>query len=382
MASNSFGKHFRMTTWGESHGKALGVVIDGCPAGLPLTQKEIQEEVSQRKPGANPYTSARKETDSIEILSGVFQEVTTGTPILIQIKNQDACSKHYHSISHLYRPGHANFTYLEKYGYFDYRGGGRSSARETVGRVAAGAIAKKILSLWNISVLAYVKSIGSIEAHTPQLSIEELKVLKNSTHFLCPDPLASQKIQKLMTQLIEEGNSIGGIIECQTSALPIGLGEPIYEKLEANLAKAMLSLPASKGFEIGMGFNAACMKGSEYNDLFEVKNQNIQTASNRCGGTLGGISTGSPLLFRVPFKPTSSIALDQITVDTQGRKKILRYPSKSRHDPCVVLRCPPIVEAMTAVTLVDHLLWMQNSRIDKIRQTHHEYQGHSTLSWQ
>jgi chorismate synthase len=350
MASNSFGTLFRITTWGESHGKGIGVVIDGCPAGLPITEEEINLELSRRAGGKSPYTTPRQEKDHAEIFSGVFEGKTTGAPISLIIFNKDADSSKYEPIKELMRPGHANFTYLEKYGIFDYRGGGRSSARETACRVAAGAVAKKLLAHYNISIHAYIHSIGPVTINTV-----DLKALQKSAIF-CPDQKAETQMIKALKEAIEEKDSLGGIIECTAENLPIGLGDPVYEKLEANLAKA-------KGFEIGEGFNAARLKGSEHNDGFTTDPQGeIIPATNHAGGTLGGISTGLPLTFRVPFKPTSSIEKPQQTVDTSGKAQTFQLPAGSRHDPCVTIRAVPIVEAMTALTLADSLLFFSSSK--------------------
>ncbi|MCP5504549.1 MAG: chorismate synthase [Chlamydiales bacterium] len=358
MASNSFGTLFRITTWGESHGKGIGVVIDGCPAGLSITEEEINQELFRRVGGKSPYTTPRKEKDRAEIFSGVFDGKTTGAPISIIIFNQDADSSKYEPIKDLMRPGHANFTYLEKYGIFDYRGGGRSSARETACRVAAGAVAKKLLAHFNITTAAYIHSIGPIT-----IKSVDLKALEKSTLF-CPDKHAEKEMIKALEQAIEEKDSLGGIIECTAENLPIGLGDPVYEKLEANLAKGMLTLPATKGFEIGEGFHAARLKGSEHNDGFTTDSSGkIIPASNHAGGTLGGISTGLPLTFRVAFKPTSSIGKPQHTVDTSGKGQTFQLPPGSRHDPCVTIRAVPIVEAMTALTLADSLLLSRSSKV-------------------
>lgn len=323
MASNSFGTLFRITTWGESHGKAIGVVIDGCPAGLKIDQEEIQRALDQRAPGKSPYTSPRKEKDSVEILSGIFEGQTTGAPILLLIANHDADSEKYEPLKDCLRPGHANFTYLQKYGIFDYRGGGRSSGRETACRVAAGAIASKFIEQHGISVRAYIHQEPELIA--------------------------------LIEQVKAEGDSIGGIVEFQILGAPVGLGDPVYEKLEARLAYAMMGIPASKGFEIGSGFAAAKMKGSEHNDLFVMENDQVKTATNHSGGVLGGISNGMPIVGRVAFKPTSSIKKVQNTVDLEGRSVDLKLPEGSRHDPCLAIRAVPVVEAMAALVMADLL---------------------------
>ncbi len=365
MASNAFGTLFRITTWGESHGKAIGVVIDGCPAGLPITDEEINAALSFRQGGRTPYVTPRGEKDLATIYSGVFEGNTTGAPISIIIFNKDADSSKYEPIKDLLRPGHANFTYLEKYGIFDYRGGGRSSARETACRVAAGAIAKKLLSHFGVEIVAYIKAIGGITMpEKSQKSAAHLQKAMRESVVFCPDPESSQKMVNALEKAIEEGDSLGGIIEAAAYHLPIGLGDPIYEKLEANLAKAMLSIPATKGFEIGSGFAAASMKGSEHNDAFVLDSSgNVTTATNFAGGTLGGISTGLPLITRTAFKPTSSIVKAQKTVSVNKKEKDFKLPEGSRHDPCVTIRAVPIVEAMTSLVLADALLVKRISKL-------------------
>lgn len=358
MASNSFGTLFRITTWGESHGRAIGVVIDGCPAGLPLKEEEINQELFRRSGVKNPYTTPRKEKDRAAIFSGVFEGKTTGAPIAIILFNHDVDSSKYEPIKHLMRPGHANFTYLKKYGIFDPFGGGRASARETACRVAAGAVAKKLLSHFNITCTAYIHSIGPITIQSINL-----KELQTSSLF-CPDKQAEKKMLNALKKIEEEKDSLGGIIECITHNLPIGLGDPVYEKLEANLAKGLLSLPATKGFEIGEGFQAARLKGSTHNDTFtQDPSGKILPASNHAGGTLGGISTGLPLIFRIAFKPTSSIEKPQPTTDHEGNPHLFTLPPGSRHDRCVAIRAVPIVEAMTALTLADALLLQRASTL-------------------
>ncbi len=364
MASNFFGELFRITTFGESHGAGIGVVIDGCPAGLLLSEEEINEQLSLRQPGRNSYTSPRKEADKGEILSGLFEGKTTGAPIAIFIRNQDADPSQYETIKGLYRPGHANFTYLEKYGIFDYRGGGRASARETAARVAAGAVAKKLLAHFGIVCTAFISEIGGIPIKEPDLS--ELQKLREKTYLnpiFCPDEIAAQKMMERISQIKEERDSLGGIVSC-AAHVPASLGEPLYAKLEAELAYAMLSIPASKGFEIGLGFEAARMRGSEHNDLFDVDEWGkIHTATNYSGGTLGGISTGSPLFFRIAFKPTSTIKKPQQTVNLKGEKITFQPPESGRHDPCVAIRAVPVVEAMAALVLADAVLRNRNSKI-------------------
>lgn len=356
MASNAFGTLFRITTWGESHGKAIGVVIDGCPAGLFISEEEINEGLSRRAPGKNAYTSPRAEADKGEILSGVFEGKTTGAPISIIIYNRDADSSKYDPIKHLLRPGHANYTYLKKYGIFDYRGGGRSSARETACRVAAGVIAKKLIAHYGIRLVAFIKQIGVIETQASIDSFEELSTLVYSSPIFCPDKLQEQKMLELIKIAKEEGDSVGGIVECFVESPLIGLGDPVYEKLEAKLAKAMMSIPASKGFEIGAGFGAVSMSGSEHNDAFVIKDSKAATQTNHSGGVLGGISTGMPLITRTAFKPTSSIMKPQKTLTLSEEEALFHLPVGSRHDPCVAIRAVPVVEAMTAIVLADALL--------------------------
>lgn len=363
MASNSFGNIFRITTWGESHGKAIGVVIDGCPAGLEISEKDINEALALRAPGKNPHTSPRSESDVAEILSGVFEGKATGAPISIIIPNRDVDSSKYEPIKSLLRPGHANYTYLEKYGIFDYKGGGRSSARETACRVAAGAIAKKLLRIYGIRVIAYIKQIGSIEATITLDNPDELYERTYANPVFCPDEIASRLMGEAIEKIKNEKNSLGGIVEFCAFSVPPGWGDPVYEKLEANLASAMMSLPASKGFEMGLGFQSVAMKGSEHNDLFSKDSGTIQTMTNYSGGTLGGISTGMPIVGRVAFKPPSSIMKPQQTLTTSGEKASLELPAGSRHDPCVAIRAVPVVEAMVALVLVDALLLNRSARL-------------------
>ncbi len=365
MASNSFGNLFRITTWGESHGKAIGVVIDGCPSGIPLSEEDIRPELSRRAPGRSTYTSPRAEGDEVEILSGVFEGVTTGAPISLIIYNKDHKTSDYLPVKDLLRPGHANFTYLAKYGVFDYRGGGRASGRETACRVAAGAVAKKILSLFSIEIIAYIKEVGTIgfeEVDDEDLSSFRSKVRLSPV--FCPKPDVADKIMQLIEKEKLTGDSLGGIVECKSFGLPVGLGDPVYEKLEATLAKGILSIPATKGIEFGQGFKASSMKGSEHNDLF-IKSPSgaILTETNHSGGTLGGISNGMPLIFRTVFKPTSSIRKEQKTLSHEGQESKFEFPASSRHDPCVAIRGVPVVEAMTALCLVDALLFRQTTTL-------------------
>ena len=363
MASNSFGNFFRITTWGESHGKGIGVVIDGCPAGLNLADEDINQALALRAPGRNQYTTPRKEKDIAEIYSGVFEGKTTGAPISIVIHNHDVKSSSYEPIKHLLRPGHANFTYLEKYGVFDYRGGGRSSARETACRVAAGAVAKKLLAHYGIKTCAYLAVVGDVHVTVETDDLTQLNSLTLANPIFCPDPIAAIRMMDSICVAKDAGDSLGGIVAFMATGLPAGLGDPVYEKLEANLAKAMLSMPASKGFEIGEGFDAAHMSGSTHNDSFIVDENKIKTRTNHAGGTLGGLSTGMPLFGRVAFKPTSSINKGQETVDAQGIKADFKLPEGSRHDPCVAIRAVPVVDAMCALVLVDALLMNRCSRL-------------------
>lgn len=327
----------------------MGVVIDGCPPKVKIDDDLVNAALKLRAPGQTPWTSPRKETDEAEIVSGVFEGLTTGHPIAIRIPNRDARSSAYKGMEQVLRPGHANATYLEKYGIFDYRGGGRASARETACRVAAGAVAEQLLQ--GIEVHAYLKEIGSVSIDTV-----DLEHLKHSPIF-CPDPAAEIKMIERVEQIIEEKDSIGGVVEVVARGVPVGLGDPVYQKLEANLAQAMLSIPASKGFEIGSGFEAARMKGSQHNDLFVEKNV---TKTNNAGGTLGGISNGMPIVCRVAFKPTSSIGLAQQTVNLQGEAATYQLPEGSRHDPCVTIRAVPVVKAMMLLVLADR--WVKTKQ--------------------
>lgn len=364
MAGNSLGAIFRITTWGESHGKAIGVVIDGCPAGLEIDEAEINAALAKRAPGKNHYTSPRLEPDQVEILSGVFHGKTTGAPISLIIPNKDADSSKYEATKDLLKPGHANYTYLEKYGVFDHRGGGRASARETACRVAAGAIAKKMLLHAGIEIAAYVKQVGTIEARIEdQEDLVKFKTLIHANSAFCPDAEAAQAIMALIEEAKEAGDSLGGAIEFIATGMMAGLGDPVYEKLEANLAHAMLSIPATKGFEIGSGFNSIAMVGSQHNDRYHHQEGKVRTATNYAGGTLGGISTGMPLIGKVAFKPTSSILKSQETLDLKGNSATFNLPEGSRHDPCVAIRAVPIVEAMVALVLADALLLNRCARL-------------------
>ena len=347
--SNTFGNLFRITTWGESHGKAIGVVVDGCPAGLGISEVEIQKELDKRAPGQSEIVSSRKESDKIEILSGVFEGKTTGTPISMVIYNKDADSSKYEKIKHLLRPGHADFTYQVKYGFRDYRGGGRSSARETAARVAAGAIAKKLLSKFGIKIIAYVKEIYGIEAR----KIDYSYIYENNVR--CPDKVAAKKMEQAILKAKNEGDSVGGVCEIAALNVPAGLGKPIYNKLEADIGSAILGINAVKGIEFGSGFELARMKGSQSNDEFVVKNNKIVTKTNHHGGILGGISTGMPIIVRAVVKPASSILKKQRTINYKTMKQET-ISVEGRHDPATIVRFPPIAEAMTAIVIADHML--------------------------
>ncbi len=361
-AGSTTGVIFKVTTWGESHGKAIGVVVDGCPAGLPLNEEDIQEVLDRRKPGQSRFTTQRKESDTVEILSGVFEGKTTGTPISMMVRNQDQRSRDYSQIASCYRPGHADYTFDEKYGFRDYRGGGRSSARETIGRVAAGAIAMKFLKSMGITVGAYVRSIGPVTIDPDRFDWEEIH--KNK---LCmPDAAAAAEAEIYLEEKMSASDSSGGIVECVIRHLPKGLGEPVFEKLDANLAKAILSIGAVKGFEIGDGFLAARQSGSVNNDAFGVREDGtIYKKTNHSGGILGGISDGSDVIFRAAFKPTPSIAREQDTVTQNGEAITLSI--HGRHDPVVVPRAVVVVEAMAAITVMDLLLLSMSSRMDMIK---------------
>jgi len=351
---NSFGELFRITTWGESHGPAVGVVVDGCPAQLPLTIEEIQVDLDRRRPGQSDITTPRKEADKVEILSGVFEGRTTGVPISLIVQSADQRPGAYDEMKEKFRPSHADFTYQAKYGHRDHRGGGRSSARETIGRVAAGAIARKLLHLGGgVEVRAYVTQIHDIIA-PPVVQLPALADVEASA-VRCPDADTATRMIERIKQARSTGDSVGGVIECRIRNVPVGLGEPVFDRLEADLAKAMLSLPATKGFEIGSGFAGTLLKGSQHNDPFLREASRIRTATNNSGGVQGGISNGEDIVFRVAFKPTATILQSQKTVDVSGAETELL--ARGRHDPCVVPRAVVIVEAMAALVLVDH--WMR-----------------------
>jgi chorismate synthase len=351
---SSFGHLFRITTFGESHGGGVGVTIDGCPPRLEISAAEIQLELDRRKPGQSKITTPRQEEDLCEILSGVFEGKTTGTPIAILVRNKDARSQDYTEMAEKFRPSHADATYQAKYGIRNHQGGGRSSARETIGRVAAGAIAKKILfQMAGIEIVAYVKRIKDLAA--PNINPDQVTMAEVEENIVrCPDPKIAEKMIALIDQLRREGNSIGGEIECVARHVPVGLGEPIFDKLEADLAKAIMSLPATKGFEIGSGFAGTFLTGSEHNDHFYMEGDRVRTLTNNSGGIQGGISNGENILMRIAFKPTATITQEQKTVSKDGEDTTLI--ARGRHDPCVLPRAVPMVEAMVALVLCDHLL--------------------------
>lgn len=358
MAGSTFGETFRISTWGESHGAALGVVIDGVPAGLTLDLAHIQQFMDRRKPGQSKFTTARNEADAIEILSGVFEGKTTGTPISMMVRNADQHSKDYSDIAEVFRPGHADYTFWEKYGIRDYRGGGRSSGRETIGRVAAGAIAVQILEALGITICAYTKSIGPVE-------IEQFDATEIHKNLLAmPDANAAKKAQEYLENCIHKQDSSGGVIECRVQGMPVGIGEPVFDKLDATLAKAMLSIGAVKGFEIGDGFLAATATGSTNNDAFVIQDEQVKKQTNHSGGVLGGMSDGDEIIFRVAVKPTPSISQAQQTVDLHGKERQIEI--HGRHDPVIVPRAVVVVESMAAITLVDALFANMSARMDAI----------------
>lgn len=364
MAGSTYGKIFCVTTWGESHGAAVGAVVDGVPAGLALSEEDIQAFLDRRKPGQSKYTTARKEEDAVEILSGVFEGQTTGTPLSFLVHNADHRSADYGNIRDVFRPGHADYTYHKKYGIRDYRGGGRSSARETIGRVAAGAVASKLLGELGVELLAYTRSIGPHEIS--YVNVEEMA--ENPLYM--PDAAAARRAQEYIDFALSENDSVGGVVECVISGAPIGLGEPVFDKLDANLAKAMLSLGAAKGFEIGDGFEATKHRGSENNDSFAMENGKVQKRTNHSGGVLGGMSDGSDITFRVAFKPTPSIAKEQQTVTKDGKDTAVTV--HGRHDPVIVPRAVVVVESMAALVLADAVLENMTAKMEYLRRVYGE----------
>ena len=360
MAGSSFGNLFRITTWGESHGKGIGVVVDGCPAGLPLCEEDIQKFLDRRKPGQSKFTTQRNESDTVEIASGIFEGKTTGTPISMMVWNKDQHSADYSEIASYYRPGHADYCFDEKYGFRDYRGGGRSSGRETIGRVAGGAIAIKILEQMGISFLTYTKSIGPVRIDPASFDASEIE----NNKLYMPDAAAAVKAADYLEKCLKEQNSSGGIVECMVSGLPVGLGDPVFEKLDANLAKAILSIGAVKGFEIGDGFAAAEATGLTNNDAFCIRDGKVQKNTNHSGGTLGGMTDGAPLILKAAFKPTPSIAATQQTVNKAGEE--IDISIHGRHDPIIVPRAVVVVESMAAITIADALFANMSARLDRV----------------
>ncbi len=359
---NTYGQLFRITTFGESHGKAIGVTLDGCPAGISLDEDFIQRELDRRKPGQSKITTQRKEGDRVEILSGVFEGKTTGTPLAMVIFNEDQRSKDYSHIQDRYRPSHADFTYQSKYGIRDYRGGGRSSARETAARVAAGAVAKLFLAQLGVRVTAYVSQVGAYRLPDDYQTFDFAHIEENIVR--CPDPQAAEEMIALIDQVRKSRDTIGGVVSCVVQGAPAGLGEPVFDKLHAELAKAMMSINAVKGFEYGSGFEGVKMLGSEHNDAFYTDPQgNVRTRTNFSGGVQGGISNGEDIYFRVAFKPVATIMQDQESVNEKGEPTTVS--GKGRHDPCVVPRAVPIVEAMAALVLADFFLRAQQNRMEQ-----------------
>ncbi len=352
MSSNSFGKLFKLTSFGESHGLAIGGIIDGCPANIELNFNKIQEELNNRRPGQSKITTSRNEADKVEFLSGIFEGKTLGTPIGFIIKNKDQKSKDYGNLKEVYRPSHADYTYQHKYGIRDFRGGGRQSARETACRVVAGAIAKQVISSFNITINAFTSQIGNIKIQSNLNEYDRKDIYKSIVR--CPDNTTETKMIEAIEMVKQKGDSLGGIVSCQIKNMPVGIGEPVFEKLQAQLAQAMLTINAVKGFDYGLGFEGVSKKGSEYNDEFKAIDDEIITTTNNSGGIQGGISNGSTINLRVLFKPTSTISKQQETVNSKGENVLLK--AAGRHDPCVVPRAVPIVEAMAAMVILDYLL--------------------------
>jgi len=351
--ANTFGHLFRVTTWGESHGAAIGAVVDGCPSLLPLSEADIQPDLDRRAPGQSHLVTQRKESDTVRILSGVFEGRTLGTPISLMIANEDMRPGDYRDVQEKYRPSHADYTYDAKYGVRDWRGGGRTSARETAGRVAAGAIARKLLATrWGVDVVAWVSKVGRLVAECDVEKVTRAAV--DLTPIRCPDPAVAEQMIAAVEAVRKDGNSLGGIVTCALRNCPAGWGEPVFDRLEADLAKAMLSLPASKGFEIGSGFAGTELTGREHNDAFYMEGDRVRTRTNLSGGVQGGISNGETIYFRVAFKPTATILREQQTVTVRHEDTTLA--GRGRHDPCVLPRAVPMVEAMATLVLADHAL--------------------------
>ncbi len=362
MAGSTTGNRFQVTTWGETHGKAVGAVVDGCPAGLELCEEQVQAFLDRRKPGQSRYTTKRKEDDRVEILSGVFEGRTTGTPISLIVYNTDQRSADYSGVKDIFRPGHADYTFEAKYGIRDYRGGGRSSGRETVGRVAAGAVASRLLQECGIRIVTYTKAIGPVQADESRMDYDEI----SRNPFFMPDAGAAEHAASYMEELMRKQDSAGGVIECRIQGFPAGYGEPVFHKLDAKLAQAVMSIGAVKGVEIGDGFLAASRTGSENNDSFSAQDGRICKRTNHAGGILGGISDGSEILLRAAVKPTPSIGREQQTVNRDGEETLLRMTG--RHDPVIVPRAVVVVEAMAAITLADALLEGAVPTMDKLKR--------------
>ena len=362
MSGNTFGILFRITTWGESHDSAVGVVVDGCPAGLTLSAEDVQKELDRRRPGQSIASTARKEEDRVEINSGIFEGRTTGTPISMIVWNKDADSSAYDAIRNTPRPGHADYTYGAKYGIRDHRGGGRASTRETVGRVAAGAVAKKLLAQEGIEILGYVAELGGIKADISSMDLSELTAKAESNPIRCPDQDAAGRMLQLLDQTRREGDSLGGIVDIVAKGVPAGLGEPVFDKLDADLAKALMSLGAVKAVEIGAGLDSARLRGSQMNDPMIFREGKVDFETNNAGGILGGISTGAPIFCRIAVKPTPSISRKQRTVDIVANKDA-DIEIKGRHDPAIPPRIVPVAEAMVALVLADHLLRSRSARL-------------------
>lgn len=359
MAGNTFGKLFKITTFGESHGKGIGVVIDGCPAGIELDLPYIQNQLNRRKPGQSKIVTQRKEADEFDILSGVFEGKTTGTPITLFIANTNQKSRDYSHIQDKFRPSHADFTYTQKYQHRDYRGGGRSSARETAARVAAGAIAQQILAAKGFQITAYVSQVGALKIRQTYDELDFACIEQNPVR--CPDLELAAEMETLIKSVKKEGDTIGGVVSCVVQGCPVGLGEPVFDRLHAELGKAMLSINACKGFQYGSGFDGVSMRGSQHNDAFVNQNGAIVTTTNHSGGIQGGISNGMDIYFRTAFKPVATIMRDQQSVNEQG--ETVTVSGKGRHDPCVVPRAVPIVESMAALVLLDYYLLAKNDQI-------------------
>ncbi len=352
--ANTFGHLYRVTTWGESHGGGVGAVVDGCPPQIALSEKDIQPDLDRRRPGQSKIVTPRKEADRCEILSGVFNGKTVGTPISVWVRNEDARPEAYKEMETMFRPSHADYTYQAKYGTRNWQGGGRTSARETIGRVIGGSIAKKMFGQLapRLSVTTFVRQVGTVVARIDAGRVDQKEVESNPVRW--PDRKEADQIVKLIERVRAEGDSLGGVVECVVRGCPVGLGEPVFDRLEADLAKGMMSLPASKGFEIGSGFHGVTMRGSEHNDEFFLEGNRVRTRTNRSGGVQGGISNGEEIVFRVAFKPVATISHAQKTVNTKG--KAVELKARGRHDPCVLPRAVPMVEAMALLVLADHYL--------------------------